>query len=169
MSSRRSESANHRMADGGEGPGSEKAIPDRSRRQREVIDLESRHTRTRTTVQLSKLGAELMSRSEAHRVALAEAAGVAATTPTGTTELRAMYGGLQAGIGVLALLATFRRDLIRTALIALGFLAGGLFTARVCGALLDGGLSWYTAGALVLEITLAVVSTGLLRTHPRAP
>ena len=30
---------------------------------------------------------------------LAEAAAVSATTSTGTVELRAMYGGLQAGIG----------------------------------------------------------------------
>ena len=99
---------------------------------------------------------------------LADAAGVAATTPTGTTELRAMYGGLQAAIGVLALLAVFRHDLVRTALTALGFLAGGLFTARVCGVLLDGGLSSYTGGALVLEVMLTVVSIVLLRRHPYA-
>jgi len=99
---------------------------------------------------------------------LAEAAGVAATTPTGTTELRAMYGGLQAAIGVLALLAVLRHDLVRTALIAIGFLAAGLFTARLCGALLDGGLSSYTAGALALEITLTVASIVLLRKHPYA-
>lgn len=99
---------------------------------------------------------------------LAEAAGVTATTATGTTELRAMYGGLQTAIGLLALLAILRHDLVRTALIALGFLAGGLFTARVCGVLLDGGMSSYTAGALVLEITLAVLSIVLLRRHPYA-
>ena len=34
--------------------------------------------------------------------ALAGAGGVEATTPTGTTEIRAMYGGLQAAIGLLA-------------------------------------------------------------------
>jgi len=93
----------------------------------------------------------------------AATAGVVATTPTGTTELRAMYGGLQAAIGALALMATRRDDLVRTALIALGFLAAGLFSARVVGALVDGGLSSYTVGALVLESALTVLSIALLR------
>lgn len=98
---------------------------------------------------------------------LAEVAGVAAVSPTGATELRAMYGGLQAAIGVLALAAALRRDLQRTALVALAFLAGGLFSARALGALVDGGLSAYTIGALVLEVGLTVLSVGFLRTVPR--
>jgi hypothetical protein len=97
---------------------------------------------------------------------LAEAAGVAATTPTGTTELRAMYGGLQAAIGLLALAAVLRRDLERTALTALAFLACGLFTGRLVGAFADGGLSGYTIAALVLESTLTVLSVRFLR-RPR--
>ena len=98
--------------------------------------------------------------------ALAEAAGVAATSATGTTELRAMYGGLQAAIGLLALAALLRRDLERTALTALAFLALGLFTGRLFGAFNDGGLSGYTIGALVLESTLTVLSVRFLRQPP---
>ncbi|MBM4269524.1 MAG: DUF4345 domain-containing protein [Deltaproteobacteria bacterium] len=94
---------------------------------------------------------------------LAEAAGVAATTPTGTTELRAMYGGLQAAIGVLALLAALRGDLLRTALTAIGFLTAGLFLGRLFGAVVDGGWSGYTAGGLAFESALAVLSFALLR------
>jgi len=97
---------------------------------------------------------------------LAEAAGVTATTPTGTTELRAMYGGLQAAIGLLALAAVLRRDLERTALAALAFLGGGLFTGRLVGALGDGGLSGYTIGALALEIALTALSVRFLQ-RPR--
>jgi hypothetical protein len=100
---------------------------------------------------------------------LAEAAGVAATTPTGRTELRAMYGGLQAAIGVLALVAVLRVDLERTALVALAFLAAGLFSGRLYGALTDGGLSGYTVGALLLESTLTVLSIVLLRGAPAGP
>jgi hypothetical protein len=99
---------------------------------------------------------------------LAETGGVAATTPTGTTELRAMYGGLQAGIGLLSLAAVLRSDLVRTALTALAFLAGGLFSARLCGAFVDGGLSGYTIAALLLESTLTVLSVRLLRGHSDA-
>ena len=42
---------------------------------------------------------------------LAQAAGVAAASATGTTEIRAMYGGLQAGIGVIALGGLLRESL----------------------------------------------------------
>jgi hypothetical protein len=96
---------------------------------------------------------------------LREVAGVAATSATGSTELRAMYGGLQAAIGTLALVATVRRDLERTALVALAFLAAGLFSARSCGVLASGGLSGYTIGALALESSLTVLSIWLLRDH----
>ncbi|HEY8514754.1 MAG TPA: DUF4345 domain-containing protein [Candidatus Binatia bacterium] len=100
--------------------------------------------------------------------ALAEIAGVVGATPTGRTELRAMYGGLQAAIGVLALLATLRHDLRRTALVTLAFLTGGLFTGRVSAVVVGGGISAYTVGALLLEVTLAGLSTALLRQTPRS-
>jgi hypothetical protein len=94
---------------------------------------------------------------------LHEVAGVAATSATGSTELRAMYGGLQAAIGALALAALARRDLERTALVTLAFLGAGLFSARAYGALVEGGLSGYTIGALALESSLTVLSIWLLR------
>jgi hypothetical protein len=100
---------------------------------------------------------------------LAEAAGVTGTNATGVTELRAMYGGLQAALGVLALVAALRVDLERTALIAIAFLAGGLFVGRLYGVITDGGLSGYTVGALLLESTLTVLSTLLLRGAPSGP
>jgi hypothetical protein len=94
---------------------------------------------------------------------LHDVAGIAATSTTASTELRAMYGGLQAAIGALAFVALIRRDLERTALVMLAFLAGGLFSARTCGALVDGGLSSYTVSALALESSLTVLSIWLLR------
>jgi hypothetical protein len=93
---------------------------------------------------------------------LAEAAGVAFTSPTGSTELRAMYGGLQAGIGLLAGLGAVRDSLRRPALVALAFLTGGLVTTRLLGATLDGGFSSYTNSAVVFELTSVVVATWLL-------
>jgi Domain of unknown function (DUF4345) len=96
---------------------------------------------------------------------LAEAAGIGFATPTGSTELRAMYGGLQAGLGLLAGLAVARRSLVRPALVALAFLAGGLATARLLGVVLDGGLSSYTQMGLAFElVTVAVASALALRT-----
>ena len=53
-------------------------------------------------------------------------AGVAATSTTGTVELRAMYGGLQTGFGALALLGALRPGLLRPALLATALLCAGL-------------------------------------------
>jgi hypothetical protein len=97
---------------------------------------------------------------------LAGSAGVSFLSPTGSTELRAMYGGLQAAIGALALAGTLRAPLRRPALLALGFLASGLGLARLGGVALDGGFSSYTALGLLFEFTTAGFSAWLLSREP---
>jgi len=96
------------------------------------------------------------------------AAGVAFRSPTGSTELRAMYGGLQAAIGTLAALAVVRGALVRTALLMIGFLTAGLASARLFGTALDGGFSSYTASALAFEIPSALIAWWLLRRRAAA-
>ena len=93
---------------------------------------------------------------------LADSAGVAFHSATGATELRAMYGGLEAAIGALAGVALLRASLVRPALIAIGFLTAGLATGRLIGVTLDGGFSSYTAMALGLEISSALIAFALL-------
>ena len=93
---------------------------------------------------------------------LAETAGIAATTPTGITELRAMYGGLQTAIGVLALVGAIRGSVTRAALVAVGTLTFGLGSARLLGLLIDGGFTGYTGMGLGFEWTSALVSRWLL-------
>jgi hypothetical protein len=88
-------------------------------------------------------------------------AGIVASTPTART--RAMYGGLQAGIGTLSLLATIRPSLERPALIMLATVLPGLAAARLLGLGLDGSWSSYTAMGLVFEIGASLVTFGLLR------
>jgi hypothetical protein len=90
------------------------------------------------------------------------AAGVAFTSPTGSTELRAMYGGLQAAIGVRALCGLLLPALRRPALIAVGFLTAGLATGRAFGALVDGEISGYTALGLTFEVVTAVVAAWIV-------
>ena len=98
---------------------------------------------------------------------LAEAAGVVANSPTAITEVRAMYGGLEAGIGALCLCALFRSSLVRPALVMLCFVCGGLGLTRLIGLLLDGSASAYTFGGLALEIPSAVIATVVVRRlHP---
>ena len=100
---------------------------------------------------------------------LAEAATVEATSPTGTTELRAMYGGLQAAFGALALAALLRPELERPALVTYLFVGGGLFFARLPAAVFTGDWSSYTISALVFELVLVVFSARLLAATAPAP
>jgi hypothetical protein len=93
---------------------------------------------------------------------LEAAAGVAFTSATGSTELRAMYGGLQIAIGLLALGGALRPSLERTALVTLALLCAGLGSARLLGSALDGGLSSYTATGLGFELTTAALCGWLL-------
>jgi len=91
------------------------------------------------------------------------AAGVVGTTPTGTTEIRAMYGGLQASIGVMCAAALARAEMARSAMLAIAFLTSGLFLARLMGLFIDGSASDYTNGVLVFEGSYALVTIFLLR------
>ena len=94
---------------------------------------------------------------------LAGSAGVTSASPTGHTELRAMYGGLQAAIGTLAGAAVVRPGLVRPALVLLLFLCAGLAAARLGGTVIDGGTSTYTGVALAFELSSVTVAFLLLR------
>ncbi|MFT5042465.1 MAG: hypothetical protein ACI8TX_003452 [Hyphomicrobiaceae bacterium] len=84
--------------------------------------------------------------------AVMEFAGISALTPTGRTEIRAMYGGLQTALGVVALSAVIRPALAPTTTAFLGAMTLGLAGARLHGLAVDGGLSEYTIGGLVFEL-----------------
>ncbi len=94
---------------------------------------------------------------------LTEAAGLGLTSATATTEVRAMYGGLQMAIGALSGMALLRPTLVQAALTALAFLAVGLGTARLIGSLLDASYSTYTVGGLIFEFLSAGLAIWLLR------
>jgi len=99
---------------------------------------------------------------------LGSVAGVAFTSPTGSTEIRAMYGGLQMGVGVLSLLGLLLPEWRITALRALLVLVGSLFASRVAGVALDGSLSAYTASALLLEAAGTAAAAYVLRSQRTA-
>jgi hypothetical protein len=94
---------------------------------------------------------------------LAESAGVTFTSPTGATEIRAMYGGLQAAIGAVALGGALRPALSGSALALLLVACAGLGGARLLGAGLDGEISSYTGMALGLELGTVALTAWLLR------
>jgi len=97
---------------------------------------------------------------------LVDAAGVSATSTTGTTELRAMYGGLQAALGALAAAALLRPALVQPALVTLAFVTAGLAAGRLGGVALDGGLSSYTVVGLAYETASATIAVWLLSRGP---
>jgi hypothetical protein len=94
---------------------------------------------------------------------LNEAAGIIAATPTGVTEIRAMYGGLQASIGIMCAAALVRTEMARSAMLAVAFLVSGLFLARSAGFFIDSSASEYTNGVLVFEGAYALITIFLLR------
>ncbi len=93
-------------------------------------------------------------------------AGIMFTNPTGATELRAMYGGLQAAIGAVALLGALRPLLAERALTLLFVVCAGLGLARLLGAAIDGEVSSYTTMALALELGTVAITAFLLRRRP---
>lgn len=101
--------------------------------------------------------------------ALAESAGIVAATATGTTELRAMYGGAQIAIGALAVAALIRSRLASGVLLTLLFVTGGLASTRLLGVALDGEFTGYTAFGLGFEGLSAVLAlVALSRGRPGA-
>lgn len=99
--------------------------------------------------------------------ALNEAANVAASSATGTAELRAMYGGLQGALGLLALAGALRPALAPYALASLGVACAGLGLARLGAAAVGDAFSSYTVMALGLELgTLAIVLALWRRAQP---
>ena len=97
------------------------------------------------------------------RVTVEAAAGITIASPVGSTEVRAMYGGLQMAIGVMALAALRRPALVRPTLLCLAFLITGLAVSRLLGAMIDGSFGQYTTGAIVFEALTAGCAMALLR------
>src|SRR5262245_11034835 len=94
---------------------------------------------------------------------LAGAAGVAFTTAPGSTDMRAMYGGLTSALGAFALVGAWRPGLTRQALITLAVACAGLGTARLLGVGLDGELTSWTMQALAFELGTVALGSWLLR------
>ncbi len=94
--------------------------------------------------------------------ALGDGAGITFTSATGSTELRAMYGGLQMALGALAALGLARPGLRQGAVLTLAVVTAGLASTRLLGAFIDGGWSAYTAMGLVFEIGSATWATAVL-------
>jgi hypothetical protein len=89
--------------------------------------------------------------------ALEAYAGVVALTPTGVTELRAMYGGMELAIGCATLLALLRPHW------RCHVILGGIAAGRLVGVALDGNISVYTSAVLTFELSAVAICLLLAR------
>lgn len=88
-------------------------------------------------------------------------ASIVSLEPTGESaliELRAMYGGLQMAIGLLALSGALMAELRRPTLLMILFLLGGLALARTLAVMISGIWDFYNLFALVYEISTALAA-----------
>jgi hypothetical protein len=108
---------------------------------------------------------------------------VAFTTPAGRTDFRAVYGGLEFGVGVFLFLCALRREFVRLGLFASACALVAMATARSTGMLLDGfdvlqlfivvsewlGGAIATYGAVVAKPERDAVPTPLQDPTPNGP
>jgi len=83
--------------------------------------------------------------------------GIAFRAPSAAVESRAMYGGLQTGIGLLLINAAVNKRMTAFGLVAMAFVLGGLAVGRALGISID-GMDDYNQGALVFEASSAVLA-----------
>jgi hypothetical protein len=93
---------------------------------------------------------------------VADQTGMQLTTGVASAEVRAMYGGLQTSVGLLALLGLTRPGLQPAALLALVFVFFGLASGRMLGILVDTDPGVYNFGAFVFEAVFGVLAMMLL-------
>lgn len=98
---------------------------------------------------------------------LNELTGIAMTSATAITEIRAMYGGIQSAVGALCVMALLRASMLRPALATLAFLLTGLAISRSIGLSLDTSGSEYTYGAVGFEAVTAIISWILFLRQPQ--
>src|SRR5436190_13066312 len=81
--------------------------------------------------------------------------GIVASNPAGLIELRALYGGLELGLGVFFLLCAARPDWRRPGLWAVLLGNGGIGLTRLAGIALGGVFTPFLVVALVWELGFA--------------
>ena len=99
---------------------------------------------------------------------LTQPAGLSAT-PSGLTEIRAFYGGLQFGLGCFLIWCSRQPSLILPGLLLVAFSVGAIGLARVTGMVIDQAPTAYHVANLALEITtVTVVTVAVARQRRRA-
>ena len=98
---------------------------------------------------------------------IAEIIGVTSVNPTGNTDIRAMYGGVQLGVGLMAALALYDRAYFENLLFTLAFLGSCLALSRSYGIVVDDSGTLYTWGVIGYEYFAAISAIIWLIVLPR--
>ena len=101
---------------------------------------------------------------------IAEVIGVTSSSVSGTTDLRAMYGGVQTAVGLMAALALYDLRHFKTVLFVLSVVGGCLALSRAYGLIVDGRSTPYTFGVLAYESFAALSASvwlGFLRRNEK--
>jgi uncharacterized membrane protein YuzA (DUF378 family) len=96
-----------------------------------------------------------------------EIIGVRSIHPTGTTDIRVMYGGVQFAVGLMAALALHDRRHFEKTLWPLAFLGSCMALSRFYGLVADGSGSVYTWGVLAYEAFAGASAIAWLMFLPR--
>ncbi len=98
-----------------------------------------------------------------------EMAGITAT-PAGTTDLRAIYGGFQIGLGVFLIWCGRDPTRIDAGLVAFFLSVGAVGGTRLLGLFVDGEVDAFQLGSLAVEATTAsLVALALSRRRSATP
>ncbi|RLB48019.1 MAG: hypothetical protein DRH23_09520 [Deltaproteobacteria bacterium] len=100
---------------------------------------------------------------------IADIIGVSGMTPSGNSDLRAMYGGVQTAVGLIAALALYDTRFFPNLLFTLAFVGSCLALRRADGLFGDDRGTAYTWGVLAYEYFAAISSVVWLRILPRLP
>lgn len=82
-------------------------------------------------------------------------------------DMRATYGGLSLGVGLLLAVLSIRTETLRTGTLGVLFLMAGMAGGRIVGMVVDGSPNGYMMLYLLLEIVTAALAVWTLR--GRAP
>ncbi len=91
---------------------------------------------------------------------ITEIIGVKSIHASGETDLRAMYGGFQLAMGLMAIHAFYKPEFFKPFVYALGVIGSCLALTRTYGLFIDGSFTAYTLGVLGYEAFAGI--SGLL-------
>ncbi len=98
---------------------------------------------------------------------IADVIGVTSLHPTGNTDIRVMYGGVQLAVGLMAALALYDRKHFEKTLWSLAFLGSCMALSRFYGLIVDGSGTVYTWGVLGYETFAGASAIAWLLLLPR--